>query len=46
MLEMKTTRDGFGTALAELGSENENIVVFSGDLEDATRAEYFKFKHP
>ena len=38
----KATRDGFGEALVELGRENNDIVVLSGDLEDSTRAEYFK----
>lgn len=46
MSEMKATRDGFGEALVELGRENSNIVVLSGDLEDATRAEYFKKEFP
>lgn len=36
------TRDGFGEELALLGKENRNVVVVSADLEDATRAEYFK----
>ncbi len=36
------TRDGFGEALAAIGKDNSNIVVVSADLEDATRAEYFK----
>ncbi len=36
------TRDGFGEELAAIGKENKNIVVVSADLEDATRAEYFK----
>ncbi len=46
MPEMKATRDGFGEALLELGRENKNIVVLSGDLEDSTRAEYFKKEFP
>jgi transketolase len=46
MPEMKPTRDAFGETLVELGHENENIVVLSGDLEDATRAEYFKKEFP
>ncbi|MFA5060340.1 MAG: transketolase family protein [Candidatus Omnitrophota bacterium] len=45
-LKMIPTRDGFGEELVELGHKNKNIVVLSGDLEDATRAEYFKFKFP
>ncbi len=36
------TRDGFGEELAALGKLNDRIVVVSADLEDATRAEYFK----
>ena len=44
--EMKATRDGFGEALLQLGRENKDIVVLSGDLEDSTRAEYFKKEFP
>ncbi len=40
------TRDGFGKELVELGKTNEKIVVVSADLEDATRAEYFKDAFP
>jgi len=40
------TRDGFGEELVALGKINPNIVVISGDLEDATRAEYFKKEFP
>lgn len=32
--------------MVELGKTNDKIVVFSGDLEDATRAEYFKKAYP
>lgn len=46
MWEMKATRDAFGEALVELGRKNRKIVVLSGDLEDATRAEYFKKEFP
>lgn len=46
MPDMKPTRDAFGEALLELGHENKRIVVISGDLEDATRAEYFKKEIP
>jgi len=44
--EMIATRDGFGKELVELGKTNEKIVVVSADLEDATRAEYFKKAYP
>jgi transketolase len=36
------TRDGFGEELAAMGQADRNIVVVSADLEDATRADYFK----
>ena len=46
MSNMKPTRDGFGEAVVELGKANKKIVVVSADLEDATRAEYFKNEFP
>lgn len=46
MWEMKATRDAFGEALVELGRENRKVVVVSGDLEDSTRAGYFKKEFP
>jgi len=45
-LKPTPTRDGFGEELVTLGKTNQNIVVTSGDLEDATRAEYFKKEFP
>jgi len=47
-MDMKPTptRDGFGEEMVALGKINPNIVVTSGDLEDATRAEYFKKEFP
>lgn len=46
MSDMVPTRDGFGKELVELGKTNEKIVVVSADLEDATRAEFFKDAYP
>ncbi|HQP10948.1 MAG TPA: transketolase family protein, partial [Candidatus Omnitrophota bacterium] len=46
MSTMAPTRDGFGEELVELGKTNQKIVVVSADLEDATRAEYFKNAYP
>jgi len=46
MWEMKATRDAFGEALVELGRKNKKVVVLSDDLEDSTRAEYFKKTFP
>lgn len=45
-MEKIATRDGFGQELVKLGKENPKIVVVSADLEDATRAEYFKHQFP
>ncbi len=45
-LKPTPTRDGFGEEMVTLGKTNPNIVVCSGDLEDATRAEYFKKEFP
>lgn len=45
-MEQKANRDAFGEALLELGRENKDVVVLSGDLEDSTRAEYFKNEFP
>ncbi|GAB4541440.1 MAG: transketolase family protein [Thermodesulfovibrionia bacterium] len=45
-MEKKATREAFGEALLELGRVNKDIVVLSGDLEDSTRAEYFKNEFP
>lgn len=45
-LEPTPTRDGFGEEMVVLGRENKNIVMVSADLEDATRAEYFKKEFP
>jgi transketolase len=46
MGEMVPTRDGFGREVVALGKKNDKIMVLSADLEDATRAEYFKFEIP
>ena len=45
-LKPTPTRDGFGEEITALGRTNKDIVVVSGDLEDATRAEYFKKEFP
>ena len=46
MAEFIPTRDGFGKEIVELGKQNEKLIVLSGDLEDATRAEYFRDAFP
>jgi transketolase len=45
-MNMIPTRDGFGTELVALGKERKDVVVVSADLEDATRAEFFKKEFP
>lgn len=45
-IEKIATRDVFGKTLVELGKKNKKIVALSADLEDATRAEYFKNEFP
>jgi transketolase len=46
IMDRVPTRDGFGEELVLLGKERDDIVVVSADLEDATRAEYFKKEFP
>lgn len=40
------TRDSYGNALAELGTEHEDIVVLDADLAAATKTGVFKKVHP
>jgi transketolase len=42
----QATRDGFGEGLLELGKTHPNVVALSGDLEDSTRALWFKKQYP
>lgn len=46
MKQGKATRDAFGTALAELGGEHNDIVVLDGDVHNSTRTEFFADKYP
>lgn len=45
-MDFVPSRDGFGQELVSLGKQRNDVVVVSGDLEDATRAEYFKNEFP
>ena len=40
------TRDSYGNALAELGTEHDDIVVLDADLAAATKTGVFKKAHP
>ena len=48
MSEVKkiATRDSYGNALAELGTEHDNVVVLDADLAAATKTGVFKKTHP
>ncbi len=43
---MMATRDGYGSALVELGREHENLVVLDADLAAATRTGVFQKAFP
>ncbi len=43
---LKATRDGYGEALVELGSEKSDIVVLDADLSGSTKTNLFKKKFP
>jgi transketolase len=40
------TRDGFGKGAVEAGKKDERVVVFSADLAESVRAEWFKKEFP
>lgn len=42
----KTSRDGFGKALVELGSEDKNVWVATADVSESTMAHLFAEKFP
>lgn len=48
MAEMKkiATRDSYGAALAELGAEHEDLIVFDADLAGATKTSVFRKAFP
>ena len=48
MSEVKkiATRESYGNALAELGTEHEDVVVLDADLAAATQTGVFKKVHP
>lgn len=45
-VEYKSTRQGFGDALVELGKQNPNVVVLTADLKDSTKVNQFAEKFP
>lgn len=46
MADKKATREALGNGLVEIGAENENLVVLTADLGEATRTEYFRRAYP
>jgi transketolase len=42
----KSTREGYGQALLELGKENPKVVALSADLVESTCAHHFAEKYP
>jgi len=44
--DLKTTRDGLGDGLVELGQSNKDVVVVNADLEESTRTHLFKEEFP
>jgi len=45
-IEQIAPRDGYGKALVELGENNPNVVVLTGDLSESTRSNWFAEKFP
>lgn len=45
-IELKPTRDGFGTGTVEAGKKDKNVVVLCADLKESTRAEWFEKEFP
>ncbi len=42
----KPSRDGFGKALVEIGTENPNFWVLTADVSESTRTHWFAEKYP
>ncbi len=40
-MELKSTRDGWGEGLVELGKSNSKVVVLTADVKESTRVEEF-----
>ncbi|MGH3404272.1 MAG: transketolase family protein [Streptosporangiaceae bacterium] len=46
VLDQKSCRAGFGDALTDLGEEDQNIVVLTGDLAESTKVDGFRDRFP
>ncbi len=45
-IEKKSTRDGFGAGLLDVGIKNEEVVALCADLTESTRINLFKERFP
>lgn len=45
-VEKQAIRDGFGSALVELGEKNPNVIVLTADVAESTRVHKFAEKFP
>lgn len=45
-IEKKSTREGFGTALRDLGAKHDNLVVLGVDITGSVKTSIFQEKYP
>lgn len=45
-VEKKSTREGYGEGLLELGQKDDRVVALSGDLTESTKTHYFANEFP
>ena len=45
-VEQRSTREGYGDGLVELGDKNPNVVALTADLSESTKANKFQEKYP
>lgn len=45
-VEQRSTREGYGEGLVELGEKDNNVVVLTADLSESTKANGFEEKFP
>lgn len=45
-VELKATREGYGSGVVTLGEQNPNVVVLTADLSESTQSHHFEKKFP
>lgn len=45
-VDMKATRDGYGTGVVEVGTKDDRVVVLCADLTESTRSQEFRDTFP